>query len=400
MAVLAHRRGLDVRAVLAGRGGTVVTACAVAGHIGMIKGRRNPAIGGMTVIAVVVTGNVVGRLAQCRGAVVTAEAGAQYRGMINPGHRVPGRRRMAVLAHRRGLDVRAVLAGRGGTVVTACAVAGHIGMIKGRRCPAIGGMTIIAVVVTGNVVGRLAQCRGAVVTAEAGAQYRGMIDPDHRVPGRRRMAVLAHRRALDVRAVLTGRGGTVVTACAVAGHRAVIEGRRCPAIGGMTVIAVVVTGNVVGRLAQCRAAIVTAEAGAQYRGMINPGHRVPGRRRMAVLAHRRGLDVSAVLAGRGGTVVTACAVAGHRAVIEGRRHPAIGGMTIIAVVVTGNVVGRLAQCRAAIVTAEAGAQYRGMINPGHRGPDTGIGAVTVLALVRGLDVSAVLAGRGGAIMTA
>ena len=202
-------------------------------------------------------------------------------------------------------------------------------------------------------------------------------------------------------AVLAGGCGAVMTGCT--GSRSdvsVIEGCRNPAISRMTVIAVVVTGNVVGRLAQCRGAVVTAEAGAQYRGMINPGHRVPGRRRMAVLAHRRGLDVRAVLTGRGGTVVTACAVAGHRAVIEGRRHPAIGGMTIIAVVVTGNVVGRLAQCRAAIVTAEAGAKYRGMINPGHRGPDTGIGAVTVLALVRGLDVSAVLAGRGGAIMTA
>ena len=132
-----------------------------------------------------------------------------------------------------------------------------------------------------------------------------MINPGHRVPGRRRMAVLAHLRGLDVRAVLTGRGGTVVTACAIAGHRAVIEGRRCPAIGGMTIIAAVVTGDVVGRLAQCRGAVVTTEAGAEYRGMINPGHRVPGRRRMAVLAHIRGLDVSGVLTGRGGAVVTA-----------------------------------------------------------------------------------------------
>ena len=86
--------------------------------------------------------------------------------------------------------------------------------------------------------------------------------------------------------------------------------------------------------------------------------------------------------------------------IEGRRCPAIGGMTIIAAVVTGNVVGRLAQCRGAVVTAEAGAKYRGMIDVGHRGPDTGIGAVTVLAQIRGLDVRAVLTGRGGAVVTA
>ena len=84
--------------------------------------------------------------------------------------------------------------------------------------------------------------------------------------------------------------------------------------------------------------------------------------------------------------------------VEYCRHPAIGGVTVIAVVVTGNVVGRLAQCRGAVVTAEAGAKYGGMIDPGHRGPDTG--AVTVLAQVRGLDMGAVLAGRGGAVVTA
>ncbi len=85
-------------------------------------------------------------------------------------------------------------------------------MIEGRRCPCVNGMTIIAAVVTGDVVGRLAQCRGAVVTTEAGPEYSGMIVSGPQVPGRRRMAVLAHIRGLDVRGVLTGRGGAVVTA--------------------------------------------------------------------------------------------------------------------------------------------------------------------------------------------
>ena len=70
----------------------------------------------------------------------------------------------------------------------------------------------------------------------------------------------------------------------------------------MTIIAGVVTGDVVGRLAQRRAAIVTAEAGAEDSSMVNPGHRHPGRAAVTVLAHRRGLDMGAVLAGRGSAV--------------------------------------------------------------------------------------------------
>ena len=111
--------------------------------------------------------------------------------------------------------------------------------------------------------------------------------------------------------------------------------------------------------------------------------------------------MGAVLAGGCGAVMTGCT--GSRSdvsVIEGCRNPAISRMTVIAVVVTGNVVSRLAQCRGAVVTAEAGAQYRGMINPGHRGPGTGIGAVTVLAQIRGLDVRAGLTGRGRAVVSA
>ena len=49
----------------------------------MIKGRRHPAIGGVTVIAAVVTGDVAGRLARGRGAVVTTEAGTNHRIVIH-----------------------------------------------------------------------------------------------------------------------------------------------------------------------------------------------------------------------------------------------------------------------------------------------------------------------------
>ena len=110
-----------------------MTARAVAGHIAVIERGRQPAIGGVAVIAVVVTGDVVDRLARGRAAVVAAEAGPEHISMVDPDYRDPARVAVAVLALTGGLDVGAVLAGRGTAVVTARAVAGHIGVIEGRR---------------------------------------------------------------------------------------------------------------------------------------------------------------------------------------------------------------------------------------------------------------------------
>ena len=49
--------------------------------------------------------------------------------------------------------------------------------------------------------------------------------------------------------------------------------------------------------------------------------------------------------------------------VEYRRHPAIGGVTVIAAVVTGNVVGRLALGGGAVMTTRAGTNYRVMVHP-------------------------------------
>ena len=86
----------------------------------------------MTIVAGVVAGNVIGRLAGCCGVVMTAEAGPQHCGMVNPDHRDPGAGAVAILAQRRGLDMAAVLARGRGAIVTVRAVAGYIAVIKGR----------------------------------------------------------------------------------------------------------------------------------------------------------------------------------------------------------------------------------------------------------------------------
>jgi hypothetical protein len=66
--------------------------------------------------------------------------------------------------------VGGVLAGSRGAIVTAEAGAGcDIGMIKGGSLPYAGGMTVIAGVAAGDVIGCFAGSRYAVVTAEAGA---------------------------------------------------------------------------------------------------------------------------------------------------------------------------------------------------------------------------------------
>ena len=89
---------------------------------------------------------------------------------------------------------------------------------------------------------------------------------------------------------------------------------------------------------------------------------------------------------------------GHVDMVEHCRHPAVGGVAVIAAVVAGDVVGRLARGRAAVVTAEAGAEHSGMVDADYRVP--GVGAVTVLAQVRGLYMGTGLAGRGAAVVTA
>ena len=87
------------------------------------------------------------------------------------------------------------------------------------------------------------------MAAEAGALYLGMIDLDHRQPGCGQMAGLADGRGLDMPNRFTGRAGAVVAARAVAGYRAVVEGRRNPGRGAVTVIAGGGTWNMIGALA-------------------------------------------------------------------------------------------------------------------------------------------------------
>ena len=76
-----------------------------------------------------------------------------------------------------------------------------------------------------------------------------------------------------------------------------IEQRRDPRRGGMTIVAGVIAENMRRRLADGGDTVMARAARTQYLGMINKIRRLPQGGVVAVLAHRRGGDVIDTLAG-------------------------------------------------------------------------------------------------------
>jgi len=150
-------------------------------------------------------------------------------------------------------------------------------------------------------------------------------------PGVCRMAVVAVVAALDMVDRLAQRSAAIVTAGAASGHAAVVEDRTAPAAGVVAVVAVVAAWYVIDRLAQGDAAVVTARAAAQHVAMIDPQHRYPAAAAVTVFADIAGGNVIDRFARRGAAIVTAGAASGHAAVVEYRTAPTAG----IVAVVTG-----------------------------------------------------------------
>jgi len=85
-------------------------------------------------------------------------------------------------------------------------------------------------------------------------------------------------------------------------------------------------------------------------------------------------------------------------VVEVRRQPGDGAVTVIAGVAAGNVCLVFAACGGAVMTGAASSQYLGVIDGHHRGPE--IRGVAIFADVRRLNVRSILAGRLRAVMAA
>jgi len=261
-----------------------VTADAVAGDAGVIEHGAAPAAGVVAVVAAVVTGDMIGRLADGGGAVVTGGAGADDVGVIDTGDRNPAAGAVTVLTERVGLDVGGVLAGGGGAVVASGAIAVDVGVVEDRTVPAGGVMAVLAYVTIANMCWMLAGGRGAIVAGKAGADDVGVSDTRDRDPAAGAMAVLTERVGLDVGGVLAGGAGAVVAADAIAVDVGVVEDCAAPAGRSMAVVAIAAAGYVVSRFADSGLSVMTETAGAGNITVLEPGDLLPVGSDMTIFA--------------------------------------------------------------------------------------------------------------------
>jgi len=384
--------------MLAGRVSAVVAAEAIVGIVDVIEIRWNPRDGRVTVIAIIAACDMRRVLACCYRAIVTGAASANNLRMVHP---IGGGERhvvVTVLANIGGLDMCRVLAGGIGAVVAAEAVVDYICVVKIGWYPCCGRVAIIAVVTAADVRRVLAFCNRAIVTGVAGANNPHVIDPVCRCKEHVVMAVLTHIRRLNVHQALTDRVRAVVATEAVRGDIDVIEIRRNPTRGRMTIIAVVTAADVIQVFAGCGLPIMAGHARAQDLRMVDEVGRCENNVVMAVLADIRCLDMRRILAGCLCAVMATETVAGNCIVVKIRRHPGTGRVAIVAVIAAGNMRRVLAGCGNTVVTGIAGANDLHVINQvGRRENDI---VVTVFANIARLYMCRVLAERVGAVMTA
>ena len=171
------------------------------------------------------------------------------------------------------------------------AAAGDAGMVEGRRCPRRGGVAVAARVATGNVRRCFALGDYAVVACAADTDDLRVIDRISGSPHRCFMAGLTGISRIDVGDVLAGCLHAVVAGGAVSGDATVVEARRDPCAGSMTVVAGLTTGYMGRRLADRGRAIVTGTARAGECCMIHISGEEPGRCIVAVRTFAARIDV-------------------------------------------------------------------------------------------------------------
>ena len=197
---------------------------------------------------------------------------------------------------------------------------------------------------------------------------------------------------------LARRVGAVVAAEAVSGDVHVIEIRRYPRDGGVTVIAIIAARYVRRMLAGCGRSVVAGTACANDLCVV---HLVSGYEChvvVTILANIAGLDMGRVLARGIRAVMTAEAVVENIRVIESGGYPAHRRMAVIAVVAANDVGRILALGNCAIVAGVTGTNNVQVIDPICRCEDDIV--MTVLADIGGLEMRWILACRIRAIVAA
>ena len=216
-----------------------------------------------------------------------------------------------------------VLAGRVGAIVTAGAIARDVHMIKIRRQPADGGMTIITIIAAGYVGRMLASRDHTVMAGATSPYYLGVVDGESGSPQVRRVAVFADIACLNMSRRFACSFYAVMAAYAVPGDIHVVKIRRQPGDRGMTVVAGIVAIDMGRMLACCREPIMTGAAGTQDLRMVHGISRRPDIAVMTVFTHISRLYVGQVFAGSVNAIVTTRAVPRDVQVIEIRWSPGV-----------------------------------------------------------------------------
>ena len=154
-----------------------------------------------------------------------------------------------------------------------------------------------------------------------------------------------------------------MTTTAIADDTCVVECRRNPTVGRMTIVTIVAARKVRWVLTCCDSAVMAGGAGANDLGMIYRHRWLKERCVMAIFADVASQYVILILPCRIGSIVTTNAVARNVQVIECRWNPAIGRMTVVAGVTACDVRRVLACCRCAVVTGRARTNYLCVIYP-------------------------------------
>ena len=125
----------------------------------------------MTVVASVAAGDMRRILAGGGNAIVARATSANYLRVVDIRRWGPYRRTMAVFANIGGLNVRLVLAGCIGAVVTADAVTENVYVVEIRGQPGSCNVAVVAGVAAGNVGLVFAGRSNAIVAANTIAKY-------------------------------------------------------------------------------------------------------------------------------------------------------------------------------------------------------------------------------------
>lgn len=200
-------------------------------------------------------------------------------------------------------------------------------------------MAHIALFCGAEVILVLPDSGDAIVTGSTRAQHLRVIYGKHRSKNVGRVAVLADIRCLNVCLVLARCVRAIVTTHAVPGDVDVIEIRRQPADGTVTIIAIIAAGNMVLAFPFGDYTVMTGTASADHLGVINEHYGHEHRRAVAIFTDVGGIDMCLVLADCLGAVMTVYTVGGNRGMIERCRQPTCSCMAIVTGICAGNMSG-------------------------------------------------------------